>query len=171
MGSKFGDGGAGYNIVAPNGTELIRLLPLNTPNVPTNADYFATALAVANLATSGDIFNNVTIENSTIVSSTVYPTMDPNVTSTGSNQATGYVISKQNTIVTTVPAGTGVTLPTGLTVSAVGIVVNADTANGLLTFYPPSDGAGLVNNTASVKIPAGSMGLWFVNAAGNVYLR
>jgi hypothetical protein len=153
MGNPLGDGGAGYNVVKPNGTELIRLIPLSRPNVQTNADYFATSQDVADLGSVTDVFTDITIEG-TLTGGYVWPSMDPEVTSTGSTNLGAYLIHAHNTIVVDVPPGTGVILPPGLPVGAVGDVVNADIDNGLLTFYPPTDGVSLVNSGPSVKIPA-----------------
>lgn len=89
------------------------------------------------------------------------------VTSTGTNQATAYQIKAENTVVTNVPAGTGVVAP-ARGVFTKGSVLNAD-PSGLLIFYPA--GAGTVEGGASIVIPPGSVGNWFANAANVVYMR
>ena len=156
MGNPAGDGGAGYNIVTPIGSELVRLIPQGQPPgvAATNADYFALVSSIAALVPFG-------------------LTTETNAVATGTNQMTAKQISKNITIFTNVGAGTGAVLP-NFASNFVGffgwVVVKNGQSN--MDLYPY--GSGSINAGAPgapVVVPAGTSGLIFVNGPGDIYIR
>ena len=112
---------------------------------------------------------------STAAASNSFPgfafTWDWPATATGTNQATAYLLKAYLTVVTSVPAGTGVVMFDAPSVLW-GTVINADPSNGLW-FYPygttalNGGGAGV-----GVPIPPGSVANWSVNPTlGTGYIR
>jgi hypothetical protein len=85
------------------------------------------------------------------------------VTAAGTNQGTATAIATQNTIVTTVAAGTGVVLPA--VVQGYELLVTNSGANSL-TVYP--NGSNTINGGSSVQVPAGTT-LDILGASGTTW--
>jgi hypothetical protein len=109
---------------------------------------------------------NTTIAGACQVTGFVAHSLDPVVTAAGTNQATAYPVTKQNTVVISAAAGTGLVLPAGAG-GTEGWIVNAG-ANAI-TVYP--NGTNTLNGQAAgvgVLVPApGSLHwLYITSTAG-----
>ncbi len=95
--------------------------------------------------------------------------IDPAVTAAGTDQATAYPVTRQNTVVTSAAAGTGLVLPVGAA-GAEGWIVNA--AANAITIYP--NGAATLNGPAAgagVMVPAPGAAHWLYTTTTTGFVR